>query len=148
MRSINREIVGGFIFSNDGHILIGRSKPGGVYPGYMMIPGGGIEEGESKEEALKREVLEEVGVDITQASITALDSSKSGESEKLLHTGERVLVRMHFNDFIVRIPKPAAEIPLLSGDDFIGATWVPTQKLPEYKLVGATKTRIKEMGLL
>ena len=149
MRVIDREIVGGFIFSNDGYILLGKSKPGGVYPGYMMVPGGGVDENETKEDAMKREVLEEVGIDITGATIQMINGTQSGESEKILRdTDERVLVRMHFNDFSVTIPKPAATIMIKSDDDFTDAVWVPIQNLAELKLTEQTKFTLKKIGVL
>jgi 8-oxo-dGTP pyrophosphatase MutT (NUDIX family) len=100
MRSIHREIIGAFIFSNDGHILLGRSQPDGVYPGHSTIPGGGVDEGETLPQALQREVLEETGLDIKGAEIALVNDTQFGVSEKTLRdTGERVLAHVHFNDF-------------------------------------------------
>jgi 8-oxo-dGTP pyrophosphatase MutT (NUDIX family) len=122
MRTIQREIVGAFIFSNDGHILLGKSQPGGVYPGYSMIPGGGIDDGESKLDAVIREVLEEVSLDIKDAHIELVNDAQYGQSEKTLRdTNEKVLVHMHFNDFRVAIDKPASAINVQSADDFADA---------------------------
>jgi nucleoside triphosphatase len=86
MRTIQRQIVGGFITSNDGYILLGKSRPGGVYPDHFMVPGGGVDEGETMEAAVKREVLEEVGVDLDalQATIQQAQDVQTGESEKVL----------------------------------------------------------------
>jgi 8-oxo-dGTP pyrophosphatase MutT (NUDIX family) len=149
MRSIHREIVGGFIFSNDGYVLLGKSKPGGVYPGYAMIPGGGVDEGETKVEAVTREMLEEVGLDIKDADIKLVNDTQSGESEKTLRdTHERVFVLMHFNDFYITMPKPAAELPLTSGDDFMDARWVPTADLPKLKLTDPTQITLRKLGYL
>jgi len=52
--------VYGIIFDDEGKILIGRDSKGGSW----IIPGGHPEKGESVEETLKREVLEEVDVEI------------------------------------------------------------------------------------
>jgi len=65
MRTIYRDIVGAFIFSKDGYTLHGKSTRG-TYDGCWIVPGGGIEDGESKEEAGNREILEEVGLDISK----------------------------------------------------------------------------------
>lgn len=147
MRTINREIVGAFIFSNDGYMVLGRSKPGGVYQGYMTVPGGGVELGETNVDALQREVLEEIGVDIHDAKIVPVDISLFGESEKTLQdTGERVFVHMHFNNFFVTIQKPAAQIMLKSGDDFADAAWVPVRDLPSQKLIDASIATLKKLG--
>ena len=56
MRTIKREIVGGILLSNDGHVLIEKNVKGGVYEDLWVIPGGGIDEGETAEDALKREI--------------------------------------------------------------------------------------------
>jgi 8-oxo-dGTP pyrophosphatase MutT (NUDIX family) len=84
MRTIHREIVSPFIFSNDQCILLGRSQPGGVYPGYMLIPGGGVEPGESLLDAVKREVKEEVGLALNDTHITHVGGSLSDTAEKTL----------------------------------------------------------------
>ena len=94
MRTIDRDIVGAFIFSKDDQILLGK---GGVYPGKWIVPGGGIEPGETKLAALKREILEETGIDISGDKVEALKEVLEGESQKTLRdSGERVLVKMRF----------------------------------------------------
>ncbi len=40
MRTIQREIVGGFIFSKDGKVLLGKNRKGGHYEGSYVVPWG------------------------------------------------------------------------------------------------------------
>jgi len=149
MRTIDREIVSPFIFSNDGYILLGKSKPGGVYPGYMLIPGGGVEPGESLVDAVKREVKEEVGLTLDDAKIVHIDDSLTDTTEKTLRdTNERVLVNMHFNIFRIDIPRPAAEIAVTAGDDFSDAEWVAFYDLPSKKIPETTKSSLRDFGIL
>jgi nucleoside triphosphatase len=149
MRTIHREIVSPFIFSNDGCILLGKSQPGGVYPGYMLIPGGGVEPGESLLDAVRREVKEEVGLTLDDAKITHIDSSLSDTTEKTLRdTGERVLVDMHFNIFRIDIPRPATAIVVQAGDDFSDVEWTAFSDLPSKKLPETTKKTLRDFGIL
>lgn len=148
MRSIRRDIVGAFIVSNDGYLLLGHSASGGVYPDYVIVPGGGLEEGESKHEALIREILEETSLDIRDAQIELVNDTESGQSEKTLRGGERVLVHMSFNDFHVRMSKAVADLPLKAGDDFAEPQWVAVRDLPNLKLVESTKVTLKKLGYL
>ena len=149
MRTINREIVSPFIFSNDGYILLGKSKPGGVYSGYMLIPGGGVEPGESLLDAIKREVKEEVGLTLDDANIVHVDDSLSDTTEKTLRdTNERVLVNMQFNVFRIDIPRPAVEIAVTAGDDFDNAEWVAFTDLPSKKIPETTKKALRDFGVL
>jgi 8-oxo-dGTP diphosphatase len=149
MRTINREVVSGFIFSNDGYFLLGRSQPGGVYPGYSTIPGGGVDEGETKLEALEREILEETGLTIRNGKIELANDTEFGESEKTLRdTGEKVMAHMHFNDYWIVMPKNAAELELTAGDDFADPAWVPIGELVKLKLTGPTKITLKKLGYL
>ena len=52
------------IIVRDGRMLVIRRSRHVVAPLVYCFPGGGIEEGETEESAVVREVLEEVGVDI------------------------------------------------------------------------------------
>lgn len=53
------------IFKEDNLVTIYREKNvNGTVNKYYVIPGGGVEEGESIQEAVKREILEEIGIKI------------------------------------------------------------------------------------
>jgi len=58
--------VGAFIFDKKGNLFLMKSFK---WPGVYMIPGGHVELGESMEDALKREVREEVGLDIEDVKL-------------------------------------------------------------------------------
>lgn len=149
MRTIHRDIVGTFIFSNDHCLLLGHSRRGGVYPGTWIVPGGGIEAGETKLRAARRETLEEVGFDISGSQVEPFAGVLTGESEKVLRgTGERVLVKMTFHNFVVRVAQAAKDITIRCEDDIIDARWHPVAGLSKLTLSPPTITSLKLLGYI
>jgi 8-oxo-dGTP pyrophosphatase MutT (NUDIX family) len=145
MQSTSRKIVGAFIFSQDGMVLLGKNKPGGVYEGLWTIPGGGVEEGEDSITALQREIVEEVGLDISSAEIIALPS-KHGESVKTdIDSGLATLIKMHFHDYHVTLSTPASESELISGDDFSAARWFSIHELANLEIAGPAKKTLMSL---
>ncbi len=58
------EVAVGVLIRADGAFLLTSRPPGKVYEGYWEFPGGKVEPGESVEQALRRELQEEIGVTI------------------------------------------------------------------------------------
>ena len=52
----------GVLVRPDGRFLLTSRPPGKVYAGYWGFPGGKVEAGETVEQALRRELIEEIGV--------------------------------------------------------------------------------------
>jgi 8-oxo-dGTP diphosphatase len=130
-------------------MLLGKSRKGGVYKDAWIVPGGGIEEGETKLEAAKRETLEEVGIDISGFDVKLLDTVLTGESEKVLReTNEKVIVDMTFYNFTVHADKPSNEIAISCDDDIVEATWHPVSELSKLTLSPPTKTTLQNLGYL
>lgn len=58
------DVAVGVLIRPDGDFLLTSRPPGKVYEGYWEFPGGKLEQGESVEAALRRELQEEIGVTI------------------------------------------------------------------------------------
>lgn len=52
------------VIEREGKFLLAQRKEEGIHGGCWEFPGGKIEEGESPEEALRRELTEELGIEI------------------------------------------------------------------------------------
>ncbi len=61
------EVAVGVLLRSDASFLLCTRPPGKVYAGYWEFPGGKIETGESVQQALRRELQEELGIDIGAA---------------------------------------------------------------------------------
>jgi 8-oxo-dGTP diphosphatase len=61
------EVAVGVLVAPDGQFLLTTRPPGKVYAGYWEFPGGKVEPGESVEQALARELREELGIAIGPA---------------------------------------------------------------------------------
>ena len=130
-------------------MLIGKNVKGGVYEGLWVVPGGGVDEGESKEDAVKREILEEVGIDINGGVIEPIELVQSGTTEKTLRdTGERVLVDMTFYNFKVTIDRPANDIAIKLEDDFGYAEWAPIQELAKRAYSPSVESLLRSLSLI
>lgn len=148
MRIINRDIVGGFIFSKDGKFLLGKNRKGGVYEGSFVVPGGGMDDGETKEEALRREILEETGLD-TNRAVVALFSESSGEHEKTLRdTGERVIVKMDFYNYRIDLNQNADEVEIIAEDDWYEPQWFDVAELNDVNMSEPTRNALIAIGVI
>ena len=58
------EVVVGVLLRPDGAFLLTSRPSGKVYEGYWEFPGGKVEPGETVEQALRRELHEEIGITI------------------------------------------------------------------------------------
>lgn len=151
MREIERTIVSAVIFSKDGKLLMGRKDPskGGVYSDCWHIPGGGVDPEETFEDALKREVREETGIDIAPYEIIAVLIIGSGVSEKTLKTGETVLCKMEFNRFEIHIDdRNSEEIELRPNEDLIEMRWFSREELRYIKHVPGGKEFFQQAGYM
>jgi 8-oxo-dGTP diphosphatase len=61
------EVAVGVLVKPDGSFLLTSRPEGKAYAGYWEFPGGKLEAGESVEQALQRELQEELGIDIAEA---------------------------------------------------------------------------------
>ncbi len=151
MREIKRDIVSALIFSKDGKLFQGMKdlKKGGVYSDCWHIPGGGIDEGENKKEALIREIKEETGIDISSYEIEIVDSSGKGESQKILKTGEQVLCKMQFYVYkVVLKDKNADEVEVNLNDDLVNFRWANIDNLKNVKLTPPSLDLFKKLGYI
>lgn len=68
----NRPVVDvavGILVKPDGSFLLTSRPAGKVYEGYWEFPGGKLEAGESVQDALRRELLEELGIAVEAAHL-------------------------------------------------------------------------------
>jgi 8-oxo-dGTP pyrophosphatase MutT (NUDIX family) len=149
MRTIYRNIVAGFIQSKDGKVLFVKKNRhgGGVYIDTWHIPGGGIEDGETAPQALKRELQEELGLDISSATLTLLEEGEKGTSEKILNGSEKVLCEMTFTVYKVELPYIADKADIELDEENETYQWVQLGKLHSIPLNPPSVATFKRLGI-
>lgn len=134
-----RVIVGAIIENSKGEILIGRKpKNKGVYLDAWHLPGGGIEHGEIIEDALKREIKEETGLDIFDIKPVIF----SDDITERIDDGVVNKIYMIFLDFICK----AKSDDFIAGDDLEILKWLPKSEIRNYKFTPPAENLFKFLG--
>ncbi len=110
------------VIYNNGKVLLTRRAPGEKHAGWWEFPGGKIEEGETPQMCLARELLEELEIE------TVIGNLK-GESIFEYETGA-----IHLEAYEATIL--SGELTLHVHDEY---QWVSVEKLKEFKLLPADR---------
>lgn len=108
----------GALVERDGRVLLVHQD------GQWMLPGGGVEPGESHEEALVREVSEEMGLDATPGDL------RSVTEQTFVHAGDRATFRFAIYDATVE--GELTDDPGLAEENVVAVDWFET--LPDNAL--------------
>lgn len=148
MNTIERQIAVAYVVSEDDKLLLGKKAPGGggVYPDCLHNPGGGIEEGETGEQAVQRELLEESGIDAARGVLELVDNAGTGTSVKTLTTGEQVAVNMRFMIYRLTLDIPSSMVKLTETGDLIEFDWYPVSKIQTFPLTPPAKELLERIG--
>lgn len=138
-----RLIVVPIIRDESGLVLLCKMPPDrGVFPGQWGLPGGGVEPGEHIDDALRREVFEELGVRVLSAKPLFF---KDGLHEKTLAGEGKRLIYMVFLLYECRI---MTEQPIRLNSEFSEYDWVEPSALSGYDLNSATWETFASLGLI
>jgi 8-oxo-dGTP diphosphatase len=114
--------VGGVVISDRKALLIKRGGP--PLEGQWSIPGGMLELGETLKEGVRRELLEETGLDVSVGEVV--------EVFERIFPGEDGRIRYHFviHDFLCEVISGSAR----AASDVTDVVWAAPHELPKYGL--------------
>ena len=129
----------------DGKILLIK-KFGGPYDGKLDLPGGTIEFCERPEDALKRELMEEVGIEVVDYKLFDADSVSFEWQFK-----ENVLIKVHHTGIFFKVlcynKKIKKEIIVDEvNDDSLGAEFFDIDKLSKKELSAIAIMELEKLG--
>ncbi|WP_245949312.1 8-oxo-dGTP diphosphatase MutT [Lutibacter citreus] len=122
-------IVTAAIIQKGNKILIARRAPNKHLSGYWEFPGGKIEEGETPEDCLKREIMEELGLEINVRSFFM-------ENEHI-YSDKKIILKAYLCELI------SGKIQLNDHDLF---EWSEVSDLENYKLAPADIPFVKALN--
>jgi ADP-ribose pyrophosphatase YjhB (NUDIX family) len=118
--------VGAIIMEAGCVLLVERGRE--PLKGYWSLPGGAVEAGESLVEAVRREILEETGLEIEPLSVIEIFERITRDAAGLAEY-HYVLI-----DYLCRVTGGA----LKAGDDVSSVRWVERSCLGQYRITPGT----------
>lgn len=115
---------------SDSEFLITRRVAGAVYAGFWEFPGGKFHEGETADDCVKRELLEEVGIKV----------EVFGEFSGVEHTYSHGTVRLH-----PRLCRMAAGSPPPRDLQVAEHRWVSIADFDKYRFPEANEVILREL---
>lgn len=112
-------VVAGLLIQ-DSKVFVARRKKGRLLEGFWEFPGGKIDAGESPQEALQRELFEELGLKVEVGASLG----------KYIHRYDKIDIELE----TFWVPSFTGEIQLIDHDEY---QWVPWQKLGQVQLAPA-----------
>lgn len=132
------------LIQNDGsYLLCKMADDRGVFPGQWALSGGGVEPGERIEEALRREVREELGDKLVLETITPWTFSDDIRV-KMYADGSKEEIYMIYLIFDCT----SANRDVTINEEFQAYAWVKPADLAHYDLNVATRRTLALKGLL
>jgi len=116
------------IIKNRKILLIRRVKPNADY---FIFPGGGVEEGESVEEALKREVMEELTLEVKKFKLLFSIKNLTVPQMITIHKGNRDEHFFQIKEYAGTPEIGGPEKEKMSDDNQYKIVWVSLNKLKE-----------------
>ncbi|MCT4703644.1 nucleoside triphosphatase NudI [Enterobacteriaceae bacterium H20N1] len=132
------------IIENNGEILLCKmAKDRGVFPGQWALSGGGMESGENVEQALLREISEELGAELQIISVKPWTFRDDVRMKTYADgTQEEIYMIYLLFDCI------SANRLVTFNEEFQEIAWVKPSELNQYDLNEATRTTFIQKGWL
>ena len=132
------------LIQNDGcYLLCKMADDRGVFPGQWALSGGGVEPGERIEEALRREVREELGEQLVLSDITPWTFSDDVRTKTYADGSQEEIYMIYLIFDCV-----AANREVNINEEFQDFAWVKAEDLGTYDLNIATRKTLTLKGLL
>ena len=132
------------LIQNDGcYLLCKMADDRGVVPGQWALSGGGVEPGERIEEALRREVREELGEQLVLSDITPWTFSDDVRTKTYADGSQEEIYMIYLIFDCV-----AANREVKINEEFQAFAWVKAEEIGSYDLNIATRKTLTLKGLL
>ncbi len=140
--TIHRTVVVGLVWNRRRELLFCKMHPErGVFPGQWGFPGGGIEPGERMKEALRRELREELGIEVEDVEPAFF---KDCLHDKIFADGTRKPVYMIFLVFHCT----AASDELKLNEELTDYRWMRRDEIGELDQNAETRDTLARLGWL
>ncbi len=132
----NKIIVSSLIKCNNKYLFIKQNKIGGAYPNTLHLVGGGLEINETPEEAIKREIMEEVNIKVE--SVTPFDF----DSDIIMYKGKKT--QMIFLRYVTEVKNFDAK----PSSDAKEILWLSKEELLNYNHNEPSLRFLKKLDLI
>ena len=120
----------------DGYGFIKQNKKGGAYQDCLHLVGGGLEENETLEEAIKREVMEEVHIALEKVVPFDFDSDMTMYKGEMTHL------------IFLRYTEEKKEFSVYPASDAKEIVWLGKDEILNYKHNEPSMRFLRKLGLI